>query len=119
MLQLAGFHGIAATAGAKSFAHSVSFGLTLAALTNLAQYTAWKAKTRRGTHWHVYGPTYLVSLSIPLVMADLLRHVLQGAPAAAQPHTLQGPVRPADSFLAADSDIWKSRARRFLCRLLR
>ena len=63
--------------------------LTLAALTNLLQYTAWKvrarsaadpltpagqgnlkgdalqATTRRGSHWRKHGPTYLVAASIP------------------------------------------------------
>ncbi|KAL3148151.1 hypothetical protein ABBQ38_014433 [Trebouxia sp. C0009 RCD-2024] len=31
----------------------------------------------RGTHWQCYGPLYLVGVAIPLVMADLTRHVLQ------------------------------------------
>ena len=32
----------------------------------------------RGTHWTRYGPLYLVGIAVPLVMADLTRHVLQG-----------------------------------------
>lgn len=32
---------------------------------------------RKGSHWQRYGPLYLVLLAIPLVMADLTRHVLQ------------------------------------------
>ena len=31
-----------------------------------------------GTHWQRYGPLYLMLLAVPLVMADLTRHVLQG-----------------------------------------
>ena len=38
--------------------------------------------TCRGTHWQKYGPLYLVGLAVPLVMADLTRHVLQGGPLA-------------------------------------
>mmetsp|Transcript_18015 Transcript_18015/g.58828 ORF Transcript_18015/g.58828 Transcript_18015/m.58828 type:complete len:141 (-) Transcript_18015:377-799(-) len=70
--------GIAASEGAKSLAHSLSFGVTLAVLTNLAQHT-FHQKPKTGTHWQRYGPTYLVCLSVPLVMADLTRHVLQDA----------------------------------------
>lgn len=36
----------------------------------------------RGSHWKRYGPFYLTTLAVPLVMADLTRHVLQGAPPA-------------------------------------
>lgn len=77
---LLGLLGVAASAGAKSFAHSITFGITLAVLSNIAQFTAWSAKTRKGGgHWGKWGPTYLVSASVPLVMADLTRHVLQDA----------------------------------------
>lgn len=34
--------------------------------------------SRRGSHWQKYGPLYLVSVAVPLIMADLTRHVLQG-----------------------------------------
>jgi len=44
---LAGLLGVTASAGAKSFSHSISFGVTLAALTNLAQYVAWKTSVRK------------------------------------------------------------------------
>ena len=43
----AGFAGISATAAAKALSHTLSFGLILACLTNLAQYTAWKTADRR------------------------------------------------------------------------
>eukprot|EP01023_Acetabularia_acetabulum_P010735 TRINITY_DN14892_c0_g1_i1.p4 TRINITY_DN14892_c0_g1~~TRINITY_DN14892_c0_g1_i1.p4 ORF type:complete len:136 (-),score=18.91 TRINITY_DN14892_c0_g1_i1:593-1000(-) len=29
-----------------------------------------------GNHWQKYGPIYLVSLALPLIMADLTRHVM-------------------------------------------
>lgn len=60
--------------------HSISFGVTLAVLTNLTQLTFAGSKRRKNrSHWNKYGPTYLVGMSIPLVMADLTRHVLQDA----------------------------------------
>ena len=40
-------------------------------------YTAYKSRSRRGTHWHIFGPTYLVTAAAFLIMADLVRHVLQ------------------------------------------
>jgi len=40
-------------------------------------YTASKAFSRRGTHWNIYGPTYLVVMAALFIMADLVRHVLQ------------------------------------------
>lgn len=32
----------------------------------------------RGTVWQRQGPTILIALAIPLILADQLRHVLQG-----------------------------------------
>lgn len=51
----------------------------MAALTNLAQYAAWKGLGRRGSHWSRYGPAYLIAASVPLVLADNMRHLLQDA----------------------------------------
>mmetsp|Transcript_11089 Transcript_11089/g.15100 ORF Transcript_11089/g.15100 Transcript_11089/m.15100 type:complete len:147 (+) Transcript_11089:341-781(+) len=69
--------GITATQGAKHFSHSISFGVILAFLTNIAQYTYWKCLKRRGSHLERFGPLYLSVAAVPLVMADLTRHVLQ------------------------------------------
>lgn len=69
--------GITATAGAKAFSHTFSLAFTLAILTNLAQYFAWKGNTRRGTHWQRYGPAWLLVIATPLVCADMTRHCLQ------------------------------------------
>lgn len=93
---MAGLLGVAASAGAKAFTHSITFGITLAALSNIAQYVFHKrsgiARVEkrkreknevRGTnvptlgHFAVWGAFYLTALSVPLVMADLTRHVLQ------------------------------------------
>jgi len=38
-------------------------------------YTIYGIKARTGTRWHRYGPTFFVALAVPLVMADLCRHL--------------------------------------------
>ena len=76
-LLLASFAGIAASEASKRLAHSVSFGVTLAVLTNIAQMVRWKSKTRGGNRWNKRGPLLLTLASVPLVMLDLTRHVLQ------------------------------------------
>lgn len=69
--------GVAASEASKQLAHSVSFGITLAVLSNLAQMVYWKSLTRQGNFWNRKGPTLLVLAAVPLVMLDLTRHVLQ------------------------------------------
>eukprot|EP00697_Spironema_sp_BW2_P018028 gnl/Spiro4/9889_TR5245_c0_g1_i1.p1 gnl/Spiro4/9889_TR5245_c0_g1~~gnl/Spiro4/9889_TR5245_c0_g1_i1.p1 ORF type:complete len:122 (-),score=28.48 gnl/Spiro4/9889_TR5245_c0_g1_i1:313-678(-) len=39
----------------------------------------WSSWRRTGSHWSRYGPSYCVLIALPLVMADLLRHVLNDA----------------------------------------
>jgi len=39
-------------------------------------YTIYSIRRRTGTHWQRFGPTYFVALAVPLVMADLTRHLL-------------------------------------------
>jgi len=39
-------------------------------------YTIYSIRKRTGTHWQRFGPTYFVALAVPLVMADLTRHLL-------------------------------------------
>lgn len=53
--------------------------LTLAILTNLAQYVGWKGLSKSGTHWQRFGPSYLLLIATPLVLADMTRHCLQDA----------------------------------------
>jgi len=46
----------------------------------LMAYTAKESRHRTGgTSWHRYGPTILIMISVPLVLADPTRHVLQDA----------------------------------------
>mmetsp|Transcript_41701 Transcript_41701/g.66967 ORF Transcript_41701/g.66967 Transcript_41701/m.66967 type:complete len:136 (+) Transcript_41701:181-588(+) len=69
--------GVAASEASKQLAHSISFGVTLAVLSNLAQMVYWKSLTRKGTYLNRHAPTLLAAVSVPLVMLDLTRHVLQ------------------------------------------
>jgi hypothetical protein len=55
----------------------VSFGVTLAMMTNLAQMVYWKSLRRKGTRVNRHGPTILALAAVPLAMLDLTRHVLQ------------------------------------------
>ena len=76
-LLLAGFAGVAASEASKQLAHAVSFGVTLAMMTNPAQMVFWKSLRRKGTRLNRHGPTVLVLIAVPLAMLDLTRHVLQ------------------------------------------
>jgi len=60
-----------------NFAHTITFGITLAIMTNFIQYFYVKSSKRSGSHFIKYGPLYLSILSTCLVMMDLTRHVLQ------------------------------------------
>jgi len=48
-------------------------------MTNIAQYLFHKCCSRPSPHLHKFGPFYIVLLAVPLVMADLTRHVLVDA----------------------------------------
>ena len=69
---IAGFIGISATAEAKVFSHTFSLAVTAVVLTNLSQFVWSKAASKSGdlTHWQRYGPTYLLALATPLILAD-------------------------------------------------
>ena len=66
--------GIAATAGAKAFSHTFSLVLTLALLTNLAQYTAWKRSLLRryGEPFMLGQGIYSMCLSFVHILLDML-----------------------------------------------
>lgn len=74
-LLAAGLLGGAATAAARTAAHTLSFGLQLAILTNLVQLTAHKCRAAGGR----YGPAWAAAAAACLLMADPTRHVLQDA----------------------------------------
>jgi len=62
---------------ARSLGHYISSTITLAMMMGIIAYTAYKSSSRRGTHWQIFGPTYLTTLAACFLMADLVRHVLQ------------------------------------------
>ncbi|EGC39469.1 hypothetical protein DICPUDRAFT_52650 [Dictyostelium purpureum] len=70
---------IPALVGASvTFAHAITYAITLAILSNLAQYHYHKCQSRprEKGHWHKYGPFYLTLLAVPLATFDILRHIL-------------------------------------------
>lgn len=65
------------TTYARTLSHFIAFGVTLALMLAITAYVAWCVRRRWGTHWQRFGPLYFTILSVPLIMADLTRHVLQ------------------------------------------
>jgi len=45
-------------------------------MIGLSIYVGYHARTRWGTHWQKFGPTYITILASIFVMCDLSRHVL-------------------------------------------
>jgi len=72
---LASFLGFVVSDAAETFAHSLSFGVTFAAITNVAQYIWWKCKPRKGTHFEKYGPFYISLAAVFFLIWDPLHHV--------------------------------------------
>lgn len=73
-----GLVGGTVTASARSLGHYISFGLTLFMMAAITGYTFYTSKRRRrGNHLFQYGPTYILLMASVLVMADLVRHVMQ------------------------------------------
>jgi hypothetical protein len=72
-----GIIGGTVTAAARTTGHWVSFGMTGAMMLGMTLYVLYCSRTRWGTHWQKYGPTYLTFISGFLVMADLTRHVME------------------------------------------
>lgn len=71
-----GIAGGTATAAARQTGHEVSFILTAVLMGFLVIFIAYGTRNRWGTRWQIYGPTILVSIAYPLIIADPLRHLL-------------------------------------------
>jgi hypothetical protein len=69
--------------------HWISFGITLAMMLGISIFIAYGARRRSGTHFNKWGPTYLIVLASVLVMADLVRHVLQDTKLWPEPSSSQ------------------------------
>jgi len=67
------------SASARKLGHWISFGITLLMmmLVNFFIYWSLKNRSRRLGFWHYWGPQILTLCAVPLIMADLIRHVLQ------------------------------------------
>ena len=89
--------GVAASEASKQLAHAISFGVTLAMMTNLAQMVYWKSLSRKGRGLNRHGPTVLVVLAVPLTMVDLTRHVLQDGGAWTNSHMYRPGCPHADA----------------------
>jgi len=74
---LIGLVGGTVTAAARSLGHTISFIITQTMLIGMCFYMYYQSPKRPGPHFNKYGPFYLVLLSFPLIMADLMRHILQ------------------------------------------
>jgi len=70
--------------------HSISFAITLTMMVGITGYNLHCSRRRedRG-HFFQYGPTYLTFMASILIMADLMRHVLQDADIWPEPSSRQ------------------------------
>lgn len=58
-------------------------------MTAITLYLLYCSRRRTGPHCHKYGPTYIMILASLLIMADLMRHVLQDANIWPEPSSRQ------------------------------
>jgi len=67
------------SAGARKLGHWISFAITLLMMVLVNCFIFWslKNRSRRKGCWHYWGPFVITCLAVPLIMADLTRHVLQ------------------------------------------
>ena len=67
-----------ASAASRALGHFISLGLTSAMMALVLGFTlhARRRRLRRATFCGRNGPALLVALAVPLILADLVRHVL-------------------------------------------
>jgi len=65
------------SAAARETGHIVSLSITTSIMIALVIYIRYTAKNRYGSHWQMYGPTYLCAIASLMILADPTRHVLQ------------------------------------------
>jgi len=65
------------TAAARKTGHWISFFITLTMMILVNSFIIYTRKHRYGSWFHVNGPLCFTLLAVPLIMADLMRHVLQ------------------------------------------
>lgn len=68
------------TAGAKSFTHSLTWGINLAIFSNMLQFVGRRAQLRDQYSWaRKWGPFWCIFWGMIFMMADLTRHLLNDA----------------------------------------
>ena len=65
--------GVAVTGAARSAAHIITLIIDVVVIGGLCIYVTYKAKER---DYHRWGPTILVWIAFPFILADPLRHTL-------------------------------------------
>lgn len=67
------------SAAARTLGHWISFGLTLGLMALVWGFTFYSRRNRLSYKpwWRREGPIILITIAVPLIMADILRHVLQ------------------------------------------
>lgn len=65
------------TSAARSLSHLIAFAVTILLLGIIVGFVGMGIRERFGSHFNRFGPFYLICLSAPLIMADLVRHALQ------------------------------------------
>jgi len=71
-----GLVGGTVSAAARRTGHLVSFCVTLTMMIAMLAYTIYSLRNRAPPHCNKYDPLYFVIASVPLVMADLTRHLI-------------------------------------------
>lgn len=69
------------TSATRSFSHSLTFGIELAVFTNMVQFAFTKTKRSRAgkPFWRKWGPCMCLAAATVLVLADLMRHLVNDA----------------------------------------
>lgn len=91
------------SAAARSLGHAISLGVTALMMVVVNGFMVYTMKNRdrsRGL-WFFYGPLALTMLATPLILADIVRHVLQDTGAWTECD------RPADVMWNSDC-VWSS-----------
>jgi len=66
------------SAASRVAGHWISFGITLGMMLLVVAYMIYSLKKRRKLGWfRRYGPLICTIIAVPLIMADIFRHLLQ------------------------------------------
>jgi len=71
-----GVVGGTASAASRTLGHWISFAITTAMMLIVCGYTGIKIKSREGSFLKRYGPFIMVVIATPLILADIVRHLL-------------------------------------------